>query len=99
MRNVRGAITEWLDLAEERGLEMPEAGSASRRADRERKTLLDRLRQSISAYDHLEQRLGDLEHVLHDIQEQIDHATCWKRFVEISGMGTPPTLRVRPLPC
>lgn len=86
LKNTEEAIEEWLETARRRGIEIPPPGSAAARATADREHLVATLKDVIGGVDHLENRLHELEIMLRDIEDKIDHQSAWARFVDITGV-------------
>lgn len=98
--NTQDAISEWIDAAKQRGLEIPEPHSAAWRERAEKERLVQSLKEVMTDVDHIEHRLRAVEEAVREIEEKIDSADAWSRFASLTGMpGVAPEASRKLLPC
>lgn len=88
LRNTREAVSEWLETADRRGMDRPLPGSAAYREREEREHLVASLKELAGGMDHIETRLEELERVVRDIEDRLDHEDAWARFADLSAIPT-----------
>lgn len=99
--NTLQAISEWLDTAKNRGMDIPAPGSEASRRKTEREQLVEKLRAVTSGVDQIESRLLDLEVMIKEIDEKLEHASEWERFAILAGFPDDRRLPHKPggMPC
>src|SRR5690606_27924749 len=73
LANTREAVSEWIETAQRRGMELPLPGSAAQREREEKELLVDALKELSGGMDHIETRLEELEKVVRELEERLDH--------------------------
>lgn len=94
LANTQQAILEWIDTARRRDLPLPVPGSSVRRARREKERLVADLKDLAGNLDQIECRVDELERVLRNMEERLDHEEEWARFAEIAVL---PVRSAKPL--
>jgi predicted nucleic acid-binding Zn-ribbon protein len=94
LANAQQAILEWIDTARRRDLPLPVPGSSVRRARREKERLVADLKDLAGNLDQIECRVDELERVLRNMEERLDHEEEWARFAEITVL---PVRSAKPL--
>lgn len=93
--NIRDAIGEWLDLAKERKIPIPQPGSAIAQAVAEHEEIVTHLREMTSHVEGVTARLDEVEKLLEDISDRLDHVSAWQRFAAIVDRKAAPDESVR----
>lgn len=96
--NTQDAIEEWIDAARQRGLQIPEPGSAARKERLDKEHLIKALKAVTAGVDHLDSRLQELERTVREIEEKIENADAWTRFASLTGMPAYPEAAGNKLP-
>ena len=94
LANTQQAILEWIDTARRRDLPLPAPGSSVRRARHEKERLVADLKDLAGNLDQIECRVDELERVLREVEERLDHEEEWARFAEITVL---PVRSAKPL--
>lgn len=89
LSNTRQAVTEWLETARRRKMDIPAPGSAAERERSEKAQLANALRDLAGSVDHIEGRIEELERIVRDIQERVEHEDAWARFADITAIPAP----------
>jgi len=95
LANTREAVSEWIETAQRRGMELPLPGSAAQREREEKELLVDALKELSGGMDHIETRLVELEKVVRELEERLDHEDAWARFADITAIPAPRSLKGR----
>lgn len=98
-KNAQGAITEWLDAAKVRQMDIPAPNSAAERERARKARLAHRIKELADGVDRMDERLKALESVAREIEERLEHQDAWGRFAELTGSVPPPGQAPRVLPC
>lgn len=100
LASTREAIREWIETANRRKMEIPAPGTAASRVRAEREHLVARIREVTTSVDQFEARLQDLELMVREIEEKIEHVDAWERFSNLANVPAPGSARQnRLLPC
>ena len=86
LTNTREAIGEWIETAKRRGMALPLPGSAAHREREEKEQLVASLKELAGGMDHIETRLEELERVVRDIEDRLDHEDAWARFADLAAI-------------
>lgn len=70
--NASDAINEWIETAKELGRDIPEPGSAARRAMAEREALKQQLQDQRAAFQHLDDQINVLRSQVETVTERIE---------------------------
>lgn len=85
--NIQDAIYVWIDECKRIGRNVPEPGSAARRAQAEKNAIVAHLNQMISHYDALDSRIEEISANLAELMEQNENHGSWVRFSELTSLS------------
>lgn len=93
--NTKEAVSEWIETARRRGMDIPEPGSAAARERNEKTQLVNALKQLAGSFDQIENRVHELERMVREIEDRFDHEEAWARFADITSLPvtSPPRLK------
>jgi predicted RNase H-like HicB family nuclease len=85
-RNTIDAIGEWIDAAQQRGIDVPRPGTAAMRDRMEKERLVKALKAVTEDVGEIDGRLRELERTVKEIEEKIDNADAWARCASLTGI-------------
>lgn len=86
LANTEEAVAEWLETAERRCMIAPQPGSEAKRDREEKEHLINALRELAGGMNHIENRIEELERVVRDLEDRLDHEAAWARFADIASL-------------
>lgn len=93
LANTKEAITEWIETARRRGMEIPVPGSTAARERSEKEQLVNALKDLAGSVDHIESRIQELERVVRDMEDRFQHEDAWAKFADLTSLplAAPPS--------
>lgn len=79
------ALEEWMEVAQERGIDVPAPHSAAARAQKDRESIVAAIKAARQHHEEIDEKLAELELRMAEIEEQIAHEEAWGRFGVLTG--------------
>lgn len=85
-KNAQEAAQEWIEEAEAEGMDIPEPGSASTQAKKEREKLLSKIQEQNAAMKVIEGKIEVLRSSLASVTERLGDMPMWVGFIPPHAM-------------